>query len=340
MPFPPQLWSPAPVETFTVSYDPRGLLDEVDHLPVPGHGPEDVLLDGEGAMVVGVEDGRILRVDLDGDTVTGLADTGGRPLGLEWLPDGDLLVCDAHAGLLRVPRSGGPTESLVTHVDGHRLVLTNNATVEDDGTIWFTESTRCNPLEDFVGDTLEHNGSGRLLRRDPDGTVEEVLAGLSFANGVALVRDDEAGIDEVWVAETAAYTIHRVQRSGDQAGAAGVVTRGLPGFPDNLSIGRDGTVWAPLPNPRNPIGDRLKGLPPVFRQLVRRVPDAILDRLVVPYARVLGFAPDGSVRHDLQGSGDACRFLTGAREHDGQLYLGSVEEEISSVVRVPVPVLG
>lgn len=339
MPFPPQVWSPAPVDEFAVPYDAAGLLDVVEHIPVPGHGPEDVLLDDEGGLVVGVADGGVLRIDHDGDRVTGLADTGGRPLGLEWLPDGDVLVCDADRGLLRVPRAGGAPEPLVTHVAGRPLVLTNNASVEDDGTIWFTESTRCNPLDDFVGDTLEHNGSGRLLRRDPDGTVEEVLAGLSFANGVALVRDDDAGIDEVWVAETAAYTIHRVHRAGHRSGEADVVTRGLPGFPDNLSVGADGTVWAPLPNPRNPVADRLKQLPPVFRQAARRIPDAILDRLVVPYARVLGFAPDGTVRHDLRGSGEACRFLTGAREHDGHLYLGSVEEEVTSVVRVPVPAL-
>lgn len=337
MHFPAQRWTAAPAVEPTVDYDPRGLLDVVEHIGVPGHGPEDPLLDGEGGLVTGVDDGRILRIDLELGTSVVLADTRGRPLGLEWLPDGDLLVCDAEVGLLRVPRAGGAVEVLTSHVGGQRLVLTNNAAVEDDGTIWFTESTRCNPLDDFVGDVLEHNGSGRLLRRDPDGDVHEVLSGLSFANGVALVRDDEAGIDEVWVAETAAYAIHRVQRSGPDAGAARHVTDSLPGFPDNLAVGSDGTVWAPLPNPRNPIGDKVKQLAAPVRQLVRRIPDAITDRLVVPYARVLGFAPDGTVRHDLQGTGEACRFLTGAREHDGHLYLGSVDEEVSSIVRVAVP---
>lgn len=338
MEFPPQLWTPAPVAPIDTGYDGTGLLDAAEQLDVHGPGPEDPLLDDQGRLHVGVKDGRILRVE-PGGLVTTLAETGGRPLGLEWLPDGDLLVCDADVGLLRVPREGGDVEVLVSHVGGERLVLTNNAAVEADGTIWFTESTRCNPLDDFVGDALEHNGSGRLLRRGPDGEVDEVLDGLSFANGVALVRDDEAGIDEVWVAETAAYSIHRVQRSGSAAGKASLVTDALPGFPDNLDVGASGTVWAPLPNPRNAIGDRLKAMQPWARNLVRRIPDAITDRLVVPYARVLGFAKDGTVRHDLQGSGEASRFLTGAREHGGQLYLGSVEEEVTWVARVPVPPL-
>lgn len=337
MHFPARRWTAAPAVEPTVAYDPRGLLDVVDHLGVPGHGPEDPLLDGDGGLLTGLDDGRIVRLDLDGGPTTVLADTRGRPLGLEWLPNGDLLVCDAEVGLLRVAPASGEVEVLVSHVGGQRLVLTNNAAVEDDGTIWFTESTRCNPLDDFVGDVLEHNGSGRLLRRDPDGTVEQVLGGLSFANGVALVRDDDAGIDEVWVAETAAYAIHRVQRSGPDAGTSRHVTDSLPGFPDNLAVGADGTVWAPLPNPRNPIGDRVKQFPTPVRAVVRRIPAAIRERLVVPYARVLGFAPDGTVRHDLQGTGEACRFLTGAREHDGHLYLGSVDEEVSSIVRVAVP---
>lgn len=334
MTFRPQRWQPAPVETFRASYNGVGLLDGVEHIGVPGAGPEDPLLDDEGRLYVGVEDGRILRREAEEDRWTVLADTRGRPLGLEWLPDGALLVCDAEVGLLRVPRDGGTIEVLVSHVEGERLVLCNNATVADDGTIWFTESTRCNPLDDYVGDVLEHNGSGRLLRRDPDGTVQEVLGGLSFANGVTLVGDDE-----VWVAETAAYTIHRVQRTGPKAGTSSPVSTGLPGFPDNLSTGSDGTVWAPLPNPRNDIGDRVKGMHVAVRGVVRRIPESIRQRLVVPYARVLGFAPDGSVRHDLQGRGEDCAFLTGAREHDGHLYLGSVEEEITSVVRVPVPAL-
>ena len=239
-----------------------------------------------------------------------------------------------NAGVERIARRDGGNFIMVAAdvpIDVEAIAQHALDTADDDVVITGAE------VDDFVGDVLEHNGSGRLLRRDPDGDVHEVLGGLSFANGVALVRDDEAGIDEVWVAETAAYAIHRVQRSGPDAGAASHVTDSLPGFPDNLAVGADGTVWAPLPNPRNPIGDKVKQLPGPFREVVRRIPDAITDRLVVPYARVLGFAPDGTVRHDLQGTGEACRFLTGAREHDGHLYLGSVDEEVSSIVRVAVP---
>lgn len=330
--FPMTRWTPTPAEL------PRptipggtGALDRVEHIPLPGGGPEDVVLDGDGGLYTGLHDGRVVRADLGGGPATVLANTGGRPLGVEWLPDGDLLVCDAHVGLVRVPRGGGSVQVLCSHVGDRRLVLTNNAAVEPDGTIWFTESTRCHPLEEFLDDVLEHNGSGRLLRRDPDGDVEEVLTGLSFANGVALVGDDE-----VWVAETGAYAIHRVRRHGPDAGSASLVTDRLGGFPDNLSVGEDGTVWAPVVDARNPIADRLWGMPPVLRRIVKALPEAVRPAPGV-HAEVVGFAPDGSVRHHLVGRGREVAFITGAREHDGWLYLGSLREEVTSVARVRVP---
>lgn len=60
-----------------------------------GRGPEDVVVTADGRVVTGVADGRLLSLDLDGP-VRVLADTGGRPLGIESLPDGRLLVRDAH----------------------------------------------------------------------------------------------------------------------------------------------------------------------------------------------------------------------------------------------------
>jgi Strictosidine synthase-like, N-terminal len=70
-------------------------------LPVGGQGPEDVAV-LHNRLVTGVADGRLLSVALDGTDVTMVADTGGRPLGIEILPDGRLVVCDAQRGLLRV----------------------------------------------------------------------------------------------------------------------------------------------------------------------------------------------------------------------------------------------
>ena len=73
---------------------------------VPGPGAEDVVVAGkgrdEGAVFTGTEDGAVWRVSHDGNRIDQVADTGGRPLGIEIDLDGRLLVCDAKRGLLRV----------------------------------------------------------------------------------------------------------------------------------------------------------------------------------------------------------------------------------------------
>jgi hypothetical protein len=74
---------------------------------VAGEGPEDVLVDAStGSVLTGVADGRVLRLRPEDGTVTVVADTGGRPLGLEWLPDGFPRSRRTPAD---GPRSRGPT---------------------------------------------------------------------------------------------------------------------------------------------------------------------------------------------------------------------------------------
>lgn len=92
------------------------------YVAIGGRGPEDVVADARGRVLTGVEDGRILRLDGLADSagarVEVLAETGGRPLGLELLPDDTLLVCDAERGLLRVDLADGTVGVLADSVAG------------------------------------------------------------------------------------------------------------------------------------------------------------------------------------------------------------------------------
>src|SRR5690349_1385718 len=105
----------------------------VEVVAVPGYGPEDTLIDEDGSVLTGLSDGRILRVSADGLTITTLADTGGRPLGLEWLADGTVLICDANRGLLTMDRDGR-VSTLLGEIAGQPMRFCNNADVADDGT--------------------------------------------------------------------------------------------------------------------------------------------------------------------------------------------------------------
>ncbi len=92
-----------------------------------------MLVAPDGRVWTGTAEGAIhVHHPRDGPTPT-VTDTGGRPLGLENLPDGRILVCDAHRGLLALDPATGELETLLTEVDGDRLLFTNNAAVTPDG---------------------------------------------------------------------------------------------------------------------------------------------------------------------------------------------------------------
>src|SRR2546430_9426062 len=143
---------------------PARSLPALTVLQVNGHGTEDVVVDDKGNVFTGVKDGRILRLTPDGRRLDTVAETGGRPLGIELYPDGRLLVCDALKGLLLVDRGTGSVEVLVPR--GPELRLCNNASVAADGTGYFTDSTSRFDPEYYMADRLEPSGTVRLLRRD------------------------------------------------------------------------------------------------------------------------------------------------------------------------------
>ncbi|MCH1866680.1 SMP-30/gluconolactonase/LRE family protein [Nocardioides sp. CFH 31398] len=306
-------------------------------LPIPGVGPEDVLVHDlgphTGSLVVGVDDGSLLRITPDGRRATRVASTGGRPLGLEWLPDGRVLVCDSTRGLLAVDLASGAVEPLVSTLGGRAMRFCNNAAVAADGTVWFTDSSLHHGREQWEEEMAQDTRTGRLLRRDPDGRVDVVLDDLSFANGVVV----DPGGAWITVNETGAARIRRHHLSGDRAGTTDVLVDGLPGYPDNASLGTDGLVWVALASPVVPLLAVIHRLPPVLRRASTRAPAALRPS---PRRSVRVQAYDGATGtlvHDLdatpQAVGDrAFHFVTGVREHHGRVWLGSLEEPAVAVL--------
>jgi sugar lactone lactonase YvrE len=304
-------------------------LPPLRRLEVDGAAPEDVVVDEAGRVVTGVDDGRVLRVGPDGG-VEVVADTGGRPLGIELLGDGRLLVCDARRGLLAVDPATSAVEVLVDRVAGEPMRFCNNAAVAADGTVYFSDSSRRFGIDHWRADLLEHSGTGRLLRRDPGGAVEVLLDGLQFANGVALAADGSF----VTVAETGAYRLTRLWLVGERAGQTDLLADNLPGFPDNLSTGAGGLLWVALGSPRNPLLDRLHRRHPALRRAVWALPERVQPK-PVRTLWVLAVDAGGAVVHDLQGPGDDYTMVTGVREHGGRLYLGSLAERAVAVLDLP-----
>ena len=286
-------------------------------LPAGGR-PEDVVVAADGSLLAGLHGGPVVRIDPVTERVETVADTRGRPLGLEALPDGRVLVCDAHRGLLRADPATGALETLVQYVDGVPLRFCSNAAAQPDGTIWFTESSSRYDFEHYEGAFIEHRPSGRLFRRDPQGTVEVVLSDLHFANGVALTPDGSG----LLFVETGGYRVSRLRLAGPEQGRVEVLADNLPGFPDNLSSFRDGRAWLALTNPRLPLLDRLAGSPPLVRKLLWRVPDRLQPE-PVPTVWALALDPDGGVVDEAHADRPDFRMATGVAEHGGRLYLAS-----------------
>lgn len=288
---------------------------------VPGYGTEDVLVDDAGRVLTGTEDGRIFRISADGGVVEMLAMTGGRPLGLEFAPDGSLVVCDANRGLLRIDLRTESVEVLVDRAGARPLRFCNNAAVAGDGTVYFTDSTRDFGIDDWKADLLAHSRTGRLLRRRPSGEVDALLEGLAFANGVALAPDESF----VAVAETGAYAVQRLWLTGGRAGKQEPLVENLPGFPDNIATGSDGLIWVTIASPRDRVLDFLLPRHPILRQIAWRMPERLqpAPRRTV---RVQAYDVDGTLVHDLNGTHDDFHMVTGVREHAGTVWLGSLQE--------------
>ena len=137
------------------------------------------------------------------------------------------------------------------------MVFCNNAAIAGDGTVWFSDSSTRFGIDRWKDDFVQNTRTGRLLRLAEDGSVEVVLDGLAFANGVALAADESY----VAVAETAARTVVRRWLTGPRAGARDHLVADLPGYPDNIARGSDGLIWVSIASPRDPVVERLRLAP-------------------------------------------------------------------------------
>ncbi len=298
---------------------------------MPAAGAEDVLVathgPHEGSIFTGTEDGSIFCVAPHGDRIDRIARTGGRPLGLELDPEGRLLVCDARRGLLRVDPTSGAIDVVTEQVDGRRLVFCNNAAISATGDIWFSDSSTRFAIDQWKDEMVQDTRTGRLIRLGVGGVSTVVLDGLAFANGVALAADESY----VAVAESAARTVVRHWLSGDRAGERDHLVTDLPGYPDNIARGSDGLIWVSIASPTDPVLERLQRSPHWVRRQVTRIPERLQPK-PQRTVRVQAYGDHGDLVHDVAIETDDYHMVTGVREHDGRVWLGSLHESAVAVV--------
>ncbi|KAF8011348.1 hypothetical protein BT93_J1831 [Corymbia citriodora subsp. variegata] len=237
-------------------------------------GPEDVAYDpASGVIYVGCADGWVKRVkvsDSAGDsTVEDWVNTGGRPLGLAFGRDGELIVCDPYKGLLNVSKHG-TVELLTDEAEGVKFKLTDAAAVARDGAIYFTDASYKYTFGEFIWDVLEGRPHGRLLSYDPATKETRVLArDLYFANGIALSPDQSFAI----FCETVMRRCKRYYINGERKGHIDTFISSLPGYPDNIRYDGEGHYWIALSSGNSWSWDL------AFKYPLIRKAAAILERL-------------------------------------------------------------
>ncbi|MDT5360313.1 MAG: hypothetical protein QOC69_2075 [Mycobacterium sp.] len=315
-PIHPVRWQPPPVDPL-----PDQPARPVTVVPLPGDGPEDVVVDADGHLWTGLVDGRIVRISPDGGEKTVVADTGGRPLGMHVARDGRVLICDSYRGLLSMDPKSGELTTLVEKIDGRPLRFCSNVTETSDGTIYFTESTSEFHFEHFLAPIIEARATGSLFRLATDGTVTTLVDGLYFANGVTATADESALV----FAETVGRRLSKYWLTGPQAGSVTPLAENLPGMPDNISTGSDGRIWTALVTPVNTAAEGLMPRAPWIRQVIWRLP-ARLQPKVKPEIWVVGFDADsGAAVGGIRTTHPDFGGVTGVVESAGRLWMSTIE---------------
>lgn len=258
----------------------------------------------------------------DGSQPRVFANTQGRPLGLVFDRQENLIVADAWRGLLSIDKTGEIT-LLADEADGAKFGCLNDLDVAADGTIYFTEASHKFPMSQHVSDLLEHQPNGRLMAWDPKTQKPRtLLRDIYFANGVAVSPDQSF----VLVAETGMYRVRRVWLTGPKSGQSDIFIDNLPGFPDGISSNGKDKFWLAMVTPRQALFDRL--LPrPFLRKVVYRLPK-FLQPAAQRYSFVLALDPSGRVVENLQnGSADCYAQIANVIEHNNTLYFGSIGED-------------
>jgi sugar lactone lactonase YvrE len=295
-------------------------------IPLPGEGPEDVVAGPDGTIYTGLMDGRILAVAPEDGAVREVANTGGRPLGLEATADGRLLICDSPNGLLELDLKTGALRTLVTHDRAERLIFCSNVVAAPDGDLFFTVSTMRYTIHDWRKDIVENVPTGRVYRRAADGVLTRLADGLRFANGLVRTRDGKGLI----VAETAGHRLLRLSLARERA----EVVAELPGFPDNLGADADGVLWVAFASEPNPALESLHKLPLFLRSLAARLPESLLPK-PSRVAWISAYDEGGACVRDFKWTDGGFAMVTGVCRVGRRIWCAGLQER--ALMRFDLP---
>ncbi|XP_022955421.1 protein STRICTOSIDINE SYNTHASE-LIKE 13 [Cucurbita moschata] len=263
----------------------------------------------------------------------------GRPLGLRFEKQtGNLYIADAYYGLLMVGPQGGIATPLATHVDGTPILFANDLDIHNNGSIFFTDTSKRYNRVDHFFILLEGEASGRLLRYDPPTkTTHVVLNGLAFPNGVQLSKDHSF----LLYTETTNCRLMKVWLGGSRNGKVEVVAN-LPGFPDNVRRNERNEYWVAIDCCRTKAQEILTHNPWI-RSIYFRLPlrMSLLARLMgmKMYTVISLFSEHGELLDVLEDQkGEVMKLMSEVREVHGKLWIGTVAHNHIATLTYPLQI--
>ena len=220
-------------------------------------GPEDILLDNNDDIYAGNRIGDIIRFQApDYKEPEVFAHCGGRPLGLAWDKNGNIVVCIGGMGLYSIGKDRSITKltdetnrTPWSIIDDSRLSLADDLDVAPDGRVFFSEATKRYEMNEWPVDSLESRGNGRILCYDPSTKkTKTLIRNLVFPNGICMAHDNKS----FFFAETWGCRISRYWLNGPKAGKVESIIPNIPGYPDNINRASDGNYWLALVGMRTP----------------------------------------------------------------------------------------
>ena len=307
VPIDPVAWRPSESPGYSGAHAANDRLAAIELIDLrPEVGPEHIEFGPDGRLYTGVLSGAILAMDADGRHIETVAETGGRPLGLDFDASGRLIVADADA---------------VVGADDGRIIFTD-ASRRMDPRRWGT-------FDAALLDVLEHSCTGRVLVHEPStGRTETLVGDLCFPNGVALSGDQhhvfvaETGRFRIWKIDAAARGLSASRIDGTTSRDLRIIVDNLPGYPDNLTRSATGRLWTGLTKPRSPLIDRMASRP-WLRSMTLRLPK-VLWPVPPAYGHVIAFDEDGRVVADLQDPGGRIPETSGVTEQGNRIYVQSL----------------
>ncbi|OIT34231.1 PREDICTED: protein STRICTOSIDINE SYNTHASE-LIKE 3-like [Nicotiana attenuata] len=337
-------WSEIPVEKDTLNLLQKSEIKFLNQI----QGPESIAFDPKGrGPYTGIADGRIVL--WDGQKWTDFAYTSanrsgncdpkpspllyltnehicGRPLGLRFdKTTGELYIADAYFGLMKVGPEGGIAETLTSEAEGVPLGFANDLDIDNEGNVYFTDSSTKYQRRNFMLLVYSAEDSGRVLKYDPSTKQTTVLLrNLQFPNGLSLSKDGSFFV----FCEGAKGRLQKYWLKGEKAGTSEVMAI-LPGYPDNIRANERGEFWVAI-HCRRTIYSYINSIYPRLRLFLLKLPIPVKLRALLQlggrlHAIVVKYSPDGKLLQILEdGEGKVVRAVSEVEERDGKLWMGSV----------------